>query len=137
MPGERNELTYRARGVTAVIAPWNFPVAIPMGMTSAALAVGNAVILKPAEQAPCCGAICVEALREGGVPPEVVMLLPGAGEVGAALVAHRDVATIAFTGSLEVGLQILASAGLTAAKRPAAPAEAGRGRVRWKELHHR
>ena len=110
MPGERNELRYHARGVTAVIAPWNFPLAIPMGMSAGALVTGNAVILKPAEQSPCCGAVCVEALRAGGVPDGVVGLLPGDGAVGAALVAHRDVATIAFTGSLAVGLEVLAVA---------------------------
>lgn len=107
VPGEHNELRYRGRGVAAVIAPWNFPVAIPMGMTSAAIVSGNAALLKPAEQSPACGEIVVEALRAGGVPEEVIGLLPGEGEVGAALVAHRDIATIAFTGSLAVGLEVV------------------------------
>ena len=67
-PGERNTMRYRPRGVCAVISPWNFPLAIPTGMVAGALAGGNAVILKPAEQSPASGLACVEALREGGVP---------------------------------------------------------------------
>ena len=72
-------------------------------MTSAALVCGNAVVLKPAEQSPAMASRLVEALRAGGVPPAALSLLPGDGEVGAALVAHPEVATIAFTGSLPVG----------------------------------
>ena len=106
VPGERNELRYVARGVTAVISPWNFPLAIPCGMTSAALATGNAVVLKPAEQSPACGRRLVEALRAGGVPPAAISLLPGEGDVGATLTADPGVQTIAFTGSLAVGLAI-------------------------------
>ena len=112
-PGERNELRYVSRGVTAVIAPWNFPLAIPAGMTAAALATGNAVALKPAEQSPACGHELVRALHEAGVPPEALALLPGEGDVGAALARHPDVQTIAFTGSAEVGLQIVEGAGRT------------------------
>ncbi len=110
MPGERNELRYAPRGVCAVIAPWNFPLAIPMGMTAAALATGNTVVLKPAEQAPGCGLRVVEALRAGGVPAGAIALLPGEGKAGAALARHRDVATIAFTGSGPVGLELLRTA---------------------------
>ncbi len=110
MPGERNELRYAPRGVCAVIAPWNFPLAIPTGMAAAALATGNTVVLKPAEQAPGCGLRVVEALRAGGVPGPVIALLPGAGEAGAALAGHPDVATIAFTGSGAVGLELLRTA---------------------------
>jgi len=109
-PGERNALRYVARGVCAVIAPWNFPLAIPCGMTSAALATGNAVVLKPAEQSPACGAAVVHALRAGGVPAEAIGLLPGDGAVGAMLVRDPRVHTIAFTGSAAVGLQIVAAA---------------------------
>jgi len=109
-PGERNTLRYAPRGVAAVVAPWNFPIAIAAGMTSAALAVGNGVVLKPAEQAPACGHAIYEALVAGGVPASALALLPGAGDVGAALVAHPDVDVIAFTGSSAVGLQILANA---------------------------
>jgi RHH-type proline utilization regulon transcriptional repressor/proline dehydrogenase/delta 1-pyrroline-5-carboxylate dehydrogenase len=110
VPGERNELRYAARGIAAVISPWNFPIAIPCGMTAAALATGNAVVLKPAEQSPGCALKLVEALRAGGVPPAAISLLPGAGEVGAALVKHPGVQTIAFTGSLQVGLEIVRAA---------------------------
>jgi RHH-type transcriptional regulator, proline utilization regulon repressor / proline dehydrogenase / delta 1-pyrroline-5-carboxylate dehydrogenase len=110
VPGERNEMRYAPRGVVAVISPWNFPMAIPMGMVSAGLATGNAVVLKPAEQSPACGYMVVKALREAGVPPEAVTLLPGEGEAGAALVRHPGVHTIAFTGSGPVGLEIIRSA---------------------------
>ncbi len=110
VPGERNSLRYCPRGVCAVIAPWNFPLAIPTGMLSAALVTGNAAVLKPAEQAPACGAMVLAALRAGGVPHDALALLTGDGEVGAALVSHPLVDTIAFTGSSEVGRGIIAAA---------------------------
>jgi RHH-type proline utilization regulon transcriptional repressor/proline dehydrogenase/delta 1-pyrroline-5-carboxylate dehydrogenase len=81
-----------------------------MGMVAAALATGNAVVLKPAEQSPGCGAVVAQALREAGVPPDALALLPGEGDVGAALVRHPGVHTIAFTGSSAVGLEILRAA---------------------------
>ncbi|HWE32281.1 MAG TPA: aldehyde dehydrogenase family protein [Solirubrobacteraceae bacterium] len=115
VPGEHNELRYVARGVTAVISPWNFPLAIPCGMTAAAVATGNPVVLKPAEQSPGCAMAIVQALRAGGVPPAVISLLPGEGDVGAALVAHPEITTIAFTGSLPVGLEIVRAAAEPAA----------------------
>ncbi|MEA2300359.1 MAG: RHH-type transcriptional regulator, proline utilization regulon repressor / proline dehydrogenase [Solirubrobacteraceae bacterium] len=108
-PGERNSMTYSARGVAAVIAPWNFPLAIPTGMTAAALATGNAVVLKPAEQSPACGAAIVAILHRAGVPVGALNLLLGDGEVGRVLV-EADVETIAFTGSQAVGLEILRTA---------------------------
>jgi RHH-type transcriptional regulator, proline utilization regulon repressor / proline dehydrogenase / delta 1-pyrroline-5-carboxylate dehydrogenase len=114
VPGERNEMRYAPRGVTAVISPWNFPLAIPCGMTAGALATGNAVVLKPAEQSPGCALMLVRALRAGGVPVSAISLLPGEGDVGAALVAHPGVHTIAFTGSLPVGLEISRAAGTVA-----------------------
>ncbi len=110
VPGERNEMRYVARGVAAVISPWNFPIAIPCGMTAAALVTGNTVVFKPAEQSPGCGLRIVEALRAGGVPVSALALVPGEGPVGAALVAHPAVQTIAFTGSLAVGLEIIRTA---------------------------
>ncbi|MFZ0042510.1 MAG: aldehyde dehydrogenase family protein, partial [Solirubrobacteraceae bacterium] len=110
VPGEHNELHYVPRGVVAVISPWNFPLAIPCGMTAAALATGNTVVLKPAEQSPAMAYRLVQALRAGGVPPAAVSLLPGEGEVGAALVAHPGVHAIAFTGSLAVGKEIVRAA---------------------------
>jgi RHH-type proline utilization regulon transcriptional repressor/proline dehydrogenase/delta 1-pyrroline-5-carboxylate dehydrogenase len=113
LPGERNTMRYRPRGVVAAIGPWNFPLAIPAGLVATALATGNAVIFKPAEQAPASGLRLVQALRAGGVPADVVQLLPGYGETGAALVAHPGVHTIAFTGSEAVGLAIIRAAAET------------------------
>jgi RHH-type proline utilization regulon transcriptional repressor/proline dehydrogenase/delta 1-pyrroline-5-carboxylate dehydrogenase len=107
LPGERNAMRYVPRGVTAVIAPWNFPLAIAAGMTSAALATGNAVVLKPAEQAPACAKAVVDALHAAGVPHDALGLLPGGDESGRALVADPRVHTIVFTGSCAAGLSIL------------------------------
>ena len=110
-PGERNRLTYQGKGVAVVIAPWNFPLAIPCGMTVAALVAGNPTILKPAEQTPAIALRLVEAFEAAGLPPGVLQLLPGYGEdVGVRLVEHPDVAVIAFTGSKAVGLAINESA---------------------------
>jgi RHH-type proline utilization regulon transcriptional repressor/proline dehydrogenase/delta 1-pyrroline-5-carboxylate dehydrogenase len=113
VPGERNAMRHVARGVAAVISPWNFPLAIPCGMTAAGLATGNAVVLKPAEQSPGSAGELVRALHEAGVPPDALALLPGFGEAGAALVRHPAVHTIAFTGSGPVGLDIIAAAAQT------------------------
>ena len=112
-PGERNRMRYFPRGVAAVVSPWNFPLAIPAGMTSAALAAGNAAVLKPAEQAPASALALVEALHEAGVPPAALGLLPGFGEAGAALVRDPRVHLIAFTGSSAVGLEIVRAAAET------------------------
>ncbi len=112
-PGEENALGYTPRGVGVVIPPWNFPLAIPTGMTTAALAAGNAVVLKPAEQTPATAAILPAALAAGGLPEGVLSFLPGIGEtVGAHLVAHKDVSFVAFTGSKAVGLQIIEQAAI-------------------------
>lgn len=109
--GEVNHYMYEPRGVAAVIAPWNFPLAILTGMSSAALVAGNAVVLKPAEQTPIIAAKLFELYRRAGVPAGVVNYLPGMGEdAGAALVTHPDVHVIAFTGSLAVGKFILEEA---------------------------
>lgn len=106
-PGEENRLEYLPRGVAAVIAPWNFPLAILTGMTTAALATGNTVVMKPAEQTPVVAAKLMEVFEAAGFPPGVVNYLPGLGEkAGQALVDHPHVAVIAFTGSREVGLAI-------------------------------
>ncbi len=113
VPGERNTMRYAARGVVAVIAPWNFPLAIPTGMTAAGLAAGNAVVLKPAEQSPACALALVRELHAAGVPPDALALLPGEGEAGQALVEHPGVHVIAFTGSGSVGLDIVARAAQT------------------------
>jgi RHH-type proline utilization regulon transcriptional repressor/proline dehydrogenase/delta 1-pyrroline-5-carboxylate dehydrogenase len=109
-PGEHNELHYAPRGIVAAVSPFSEPLAIPAGMAAAALASGNAVVLKPAEQTPLCAMVLVEALRDAGVPPEAVVLLPGGGDVGAALVRDPRVATIAFTGSTAAGLDVRAAA---------------------------
>jgi RHH-type proline utilization regulon transcriptional repressor/proline dehydrogenase/delta 1-pyrroline-5-carboxylate dehydrogenase len=106
-PGERNTMHFAPRGVAAVISPWNFPLAIPCGMTAAALAAGNAAVLKPAEQSPASAGALVEALHDAGVPPDALALLPGFGEAGAALVRDPRVHVIAFTGSSAVGLEIV------------------------------
>ncbi len=109
--GETNRQRLRPRGVTVVISPWNFPLAIPLGMVAAALVCGNTVVLKPAEQSPATAYSIVRAFRAAGLPPGVLNFLPGIGEtVGPELVESPLVSTIAFTGSLAVGLQILRSA---------------------------
>jgi len=100
--GERNTLRLRGRGVFACISPWNFPLSIFTGQVSAALAAGNAVLAKPAEQTPLTAALAVEILHSAGVPGEVLQFLPGDGAtVGAALTADARVAGVAFTGSGE------------------------------------
>lgn len=110
-PGEHNRLRYVGRGVAAVVPPWNFPLAIPTALTAAALVTGNAVVLKPAEQAPACAAALVAAFGEAGLPADVLSFVPGTGEeAGAALVAHPAVDVVAFTGSRAVGLGIIAAA---------------------------
>ena len=110
-PGELNQRLYSPRGVTAVIAPWNFPLAIPTGMVSAALVTGNPVIFKPSERSPMMGYWLTEILHEAGVPKGVLCCLQGGPDIGRALVRHPDIATIAFTGSKDVGLSILKEAG--------------------------
>jgi RHH-type transcriptional regulator, proline utilization regulon repressor / proline dehydrogenase / delta 1-pyrroline-5-carboxylate dehydrogenase len=113
--GERNELALHGRGVFACISPWNFPLAIFTGQIAAALAAGNAVIAKPAEQTPLAAAAAVHLLHEAGIPPDVLHLLPGAGEtVGAPLVADPRIAGVAFTGSTETARGIA----LALAQRP-------------------
>jgi RHH-type proline utilization regulon transcriptional repressor/proline dehydrogenase/delta 1-pyrroline-5-carboxylate dehydrogenase len=111
VPGEENRFEYLPRGVAAVIAPWNFPLAILTGMTTAALVTGNTVIMKPAEQSSVVAALLMEIFESVGLPPGVLNYLPGKGEIaGAALVEHPDVTIIAFTGSRSVGLAINATA---------------------------
>jgi len=105
--GERNTLGLRGRGVFVCISPWNFPLAIFTGQVAAALAAGNAVIAKPAEQTPLVAARAVELFHAAGVPGGVLNVLPGDGaEVGAAAVADTRVAGVAFTGSTETARRI-------------------------------
>ncbi len=107
VPGERNRLEYIPLGVGIVIPPWNFPLAILVGMTTASIVAGNTVVLKPSSDSPTIGYKFFEALEEAGMPAGVVNFLPGPGStVGDALVAHPRTRYIAFTGSKEVGLHI-------------------------------
>jgi RHH-type transcriptional regulator, proline utilization regulon repressor / proline dehydrogenase / delta 1-pyrroline-5-carboxylate dehydrogenase len=107
VPGEENVYFYEPRGVTIVIAPWNFPLAILCGMTSAALVTGNTVVMKPAEQSTIVGAKLMEIFQEIDLPAGVVNFLPGIGEeIGPTLIHSADVAMMAFTGSKGVGLLI-------------------------------
>ena len=94
--------THQPLGPVVCISPWNFPLAIFMGQVAAALAAGNPVIAKPAEEASLIAARAVAVLRKAGVPNLVIQLLPGDGKVGAALVADRRTASVMFTGSMEV-----------------------------------
>lgn len=117
VPGEENRFEHLPRGVAAIISPWNFPLAILAGMSSAALVCGNAVVLKPAEQSSVTAALWMEILSEAGLPPGVANFLPGEGEtVGAGLVTHPDVSLIAFTGSQAVGMAINISAAQASAR---------------------
>jgi RHH-type proline utilization regulon transcriptional repressor/proline dehydrogenase/delta 1-pyrroline-5-carboxylate dehydrogenase len=104
--GETNLLELRGRGPFACISPWNFPLAIFTGQVAAALAAGNPVLAKPAEQTPITAFLAVQLLHEAGVPPGVLHLLPGGGAVGAALVKDPRVAGVAFTGSNATGWAI-------------------------------
>jgi RHH-type proline utilization regulon transcriptional repressor/proline dehydrogenase/delta 1-pyrroline-5-carboxylate dehydrogenase len=104
--GESNVLRYRGRGVFVCISPWNFPLAIFLGQVTAALAAGNTVVAKPAEQTPLIAALAVALLHDAGVPPDALHLVPGDGAVGASLVADPRVAGVAFTGSTETGRAI-------------------------------
>ncbi|MGL4419840.1 MAG: L-glutamate gamma-semialdehyde dehydrogenase [Gemmataceae bacterium] len=114
VPGEVNQYFYEPRGVSVVIAPWNFPLAILCGMAAAALVTGNTVILKPAEQTGIIGAKLHEIFVAAGAPAGVVNFLPGVGEeIGPTLTSHPDVALICFTGSLKVALAINAEAART------------------------
>ncbi len=104
--GERNELQLHGRGVFACISPWNFPLSIFTGQVAAALAAGNTVIAKPAEQTPRIGFESVNIFRQAGVAEFAVQCVAGDGEVGASLVADPRIAGVAFTGSVETAKRI-------------------------------
>ncbi|MFM8294743.1 MAG: L-glutamate gamma-semialdehyde dehydrogenase [Microcystaceae cyanobacterium] len=109
--GETNRYHYQPRGLALVISPWNFPFAIAVGMTVAALVTGNCTLLKPAETSTVIAAKITEILIEAGIPQGVFQFVPGKGSVvGAHMVNHPDVHLIAFTGSREVGCRIYADA---------------------------
>ena len=101
--GESNILSYRGRGAVVCISPWNFPLAIFTGQVAGALAAGNSVVAKPAEQTPLVAFAAVKLLHRAGVPVSALHLVPGDGKVGGMLVADARVAGVAFTGSTEVG----------------------------------
>lgn len=110
-PGEKNHLLYEGKGVCAVIAPWNFPLAISVGMASAAIAAGNTVVYKPSSLSSLIGHGMTAIFKEAGLPDGVFNFCPGRGSVmGDYLVEHPKVATIAFTGSMETGLRIIEKA---------------------------
>ena len=106
----------RPLGVAAQVIPWNFPLLMAAWKLAPALAAGNTCVLKPAETTPLTALLLAEVCQQVGLPPGVVNVLTGAGEAGAALVAHPDVDKIAFTGSTEVGKQIAVSAAGTSKK---------------------
>lgn len=113
LPGETNHYRYQPRGIVVVISPWNFPLAIPTGMTVAALVTGNCTLLKPAETSSVIAAKIAEILIEAGMPAGVFQYVPGQGStVGAHMVKHPDVHMITFTGSQEVGCRIYADAAI-------------------------
>jgi len=107
-PGEWNHLFYQPKGIAAVIAPWNFPFAIAIGMVSAAIVTGNPVIFKPSSIASAIGYNLVEVFKEVGLPPGVFNYCPGRSAVmGDYLIEHQAISLIAFTGSMDVGLHIV------------------------------
>ncbi len=125
--GESDRLIRRGRGTFVCISPWNFPLAIFLGQTVAALAAGNAVVAKPAEQTPLIAFRAFELLHKAGVPLAAAQLAPGDGKVGAALTAHAHVAGVAFTGSTEVAWAI--NRALAAKQGPIVPLIAETGGI--------
>lgn len=110
VPGETNDYFYEPRGVGAVITPWNFPLAIPVGMCIAPIAAGNTIVFKPAPQTPIIAAKFAKLMHEAGLPAGVLNYLPGDDEAGKALVAHPKISFISFTGSQSAGVSINQSA---------------------------
>ena len=107
-PGEMSQLIYQPKGIAAVIAPWNFPLAISCGMSAAAIVAGNPVLYKPAGPSSVVGFTLAEIFRKAGLPDGVFNYVPGRGSVmGDYLVEHPDISLIAFTGSMEVGHRII------------------------------
>jgi RHH-type proline utilization regulon transcriptional repressor/proline dehydrogenase/delta 1-pyrroline-5-carboxylate dehydrogenase len=125
--GELNQIRRRGRGAFLCISPWNFPLAIFLGQISAALAAGNTVVAKPAEQTPLIAYETVRLLHEAGVPASALHVVPGCGNVGARLVSHPKVAGVAFTGSTEVAWAI--NRALAAKRGPIVPLIAETGGI--------
>ena len=126
--GERNTLHLAGRGVWATIAPWNFPLAIFLGQTLAAIVTGNCVVAKPAPQTPRIAALAVDLAHRAGVPKDALILLTGGPEVGAALTADPRIAGVAFTGSTATARKI-ARALLEDDSRPIVPLIAETGGI--------
>jgi RHH-type proline utilization regulon transcriptional repressor/proline dehydrogenase/delta 1-pyrroline-5-carboxylate dehydrogenase len=101
-----NHTAYSSKGVFGIIAPWNFPLAIPVGMTVSALVTGNTVLLKPAEQTPLISLEFLRLARVAGIDESVFDIALGAGDIGAAIVDHELISGVVFTGSREVGTMI-------------------------------
>ena len=107
LSGEHDEMVYLPLGVGVIIPPWNFPLAILLGMTVAALVTGNTVVIKPSSETPTVAAKFAEALLEAGFPPQSFSLFTGSGAaIGDILVSHPKTRFISFTGSRDVGLHI-------------------------------
>ncbi|MHB1544007.1 MAG: bifunctional proline dehydrogenase/L-glutamate gamma-semialdehyde dehydrogenase PutA [Gammaproteobacteria bacterium] len=124
--GERNELWLEGRGVFACISPWNFPLAIFTAQIGGALAAGNAVIAKPAEQTPLVASEAIRILHASGVPGDVLGFLPGDGpSIGAVLTAHPGLAGVAFTGSTETAWMIQKALSTRGGALPVLIAETG------------
>jgi RHH-type proline utilization regulon transcriptional repressor/proline dehydrogenase/delta 1-pyrroline-5-carboxylate dehydrogenase len=112
--GELDEIFYQPRGIAVIVSPWNFPLAICCGMTSAAVVCGNATLVKPSRQTPGIARVMCEILWEAGVPRDALQLMAGPGStMGAFMIRDPRVAIIAFTGSKEVGLDIIGGAAET------------------------
>ncbi|MGD8253140.1 MAG: L-glutamate gamma-semialdehyde dehydrogenase [Syntrophobacterales bacterium] len=110
-PGELNHYFYQPKGLAAVIAPWNFPLAISCGMSAAAIVAGNCVLYKPSGLSAVVGFTLADVFKEAGLPKGVFNYTPGRGSViGDYLVDHPDISLIAFTGSMDIGLRILGRA---------------------------
>ncbi len=114
--GDVSNATHRPLGIVVCISPWNFPIAIFTGQIAAALAAGNAVIAKPAEETPLIAAQAVRLMHAAGIPEDALILIPGDGAVGAVMTAHENVGGVMFTGSTEVAKLI--AAGLARRLRP-------------------
>jgi acyl-CoA reductase-like NAD-dependent aldehyde dehydrogenase len=97
-------------GVVGIISPWNFPMAIPSWKVFPALLAGNGIVLKPSDLAPCCAAAFVTACRDAGLPPDLIQVVNGGGEVGALIVEHPGIRAISFTGSVPTGRRVGAAA---------------------------
>lgn len=110
MPNKFGMAIRESAGVVGLVTPWNFPVAVPSWKMLPALIAGNTVVWKPSEDTPATSAAFVRVFEDAGLPAGVLNLITGAGETGAALVNHRDVRIISFTGSTETGLKVYTQA---------------------------